>query len=111
MTFDIEDFINRVPHGITKQELGQMIYEEIRVAENTKVGFLDQATDNPEFYVDITRQLDFYINQLKTIYNRLAPTPIALDEEVFASEQPDIDKINELIKRIEDAERNRWSGI
>lgn len=110
MTFEITDFVNRVPYGISKQELGQMIYEEIRAAENTKVGFLDQATENPAFYVNISRQLDHYINSLKTIYNQLAPAPVAPDEEMYACQQAEIDQINELIARIEESERNRLTS-
>ena len=110
MNFEILEFIKKVPQGISRQALGQKIYEEIRNAENMKVGFLDQAFEKPEFYVDLSGQLDTYINHLKTLHNRLSPVPEHLDEELFTEQQPDIDQINKLIARIEEFERNRLTG-
>ena len=107
MHFTFSDFIKNIPEGIPKQELAVKIYEEIRAAENMKVGYLDQANENPEFYVNISRELDNYISNLKLFHNKLAPQPIALDQEVFKAEQADLEQIMQLVKRIEDAERNR----
>ncbi|MBJ6118275.1 hypothetical protein JAO76_08740 [Pontibacter sp. BT310] len=108
MNFEIKDFINNLPPQITRQELATLIYEEIRAAENMKVGYLDQATENPQFYVTITRQLDNYINNMKVLHNTLSPTVMALDQEVYSSEQTDLDQIMELAKRIEKMERDRF---
>ena len=110
MNFNIDDFIQGIPAGISKQELGTRIYEEVRAAENMKVGYLDQASENPEFYVNISRQLDTYINYLKMLHNRVSPTPIAPDQELFPAQQPEIEKIMKLIDRITKAEQNRISG-
>lgn len=110
MHFDINDFIDNLPPIISRQALGIRIYEEIRAAEEMKVGYLDQAKENPEFYVTITRQLDNYINILKILHNKLAPASFALDEEVYQAEQPDLDKIVALMERIEESERNRYSS-
>ncbi|MER2996713.1 hypothetical protein [Pontibacter populi] len=107
MHFDISDFIKNLPDQITRQELGTLIYKEIRAAENMKVAYLDQATENPEFYVNISRQLDGYIHLLKVFHNKVAPTPIAPDQELYKNEQPELDLITELMERIEESERNR----
>ncbi|WP_162426770.1 hypothetical protein [Pontibacter pudoricolor] len=107
MNFDISDFINNLPDQITRQDLGTSIYNEIRAAENMKVGYLDQATENPEFYVNISRQLDTYIHHLKVFHNKVAPAPIAIDQELYKNEQPDLDQITKLMERIEESERNR----
>lgn len=110
MHFDIQDFIRNIPEKITRQELGTLIYEEIRAAENMKVGYLDQANENPEFYVSMTRQLDKYIYYLKYLHNQVAPEPVALDQELYQSEQPDLDQITVLMKRIEESEKNRFKS-
>ncbi|MEJ8755590.1 hypothetical protein WG947_01165 [Pontibacter sp. H259] len=107
MHFNLADFVASIPEGITKQELGTLVYEEIRSAENLKVGYLDQAQENPDFYVNISRQIDYYINNLKLLHNKLAPTPVAPDQELYASEQADLEQIAALVERINESERNR----
>jgi hypothetical protein len=110
MHLDIQDFIRDLPENMTRQELGTLIYEEIRTAENMKVGYLDQANENPDFYVLITRQLDRYIFYLKYLHNQVAPEPVALDQELFPSEQPELDQISDLMKRIDESEKNRYKS-
>jgi len=102
MKFDINDFIDRLRRqALTKQEAGTRIYEEIRLAENTKVGFLDQAEENPDFYILISKEADQYITRLKVIHNKISPTPTALDQEMYQGEQQTIDLVMELIREIE----------
>lgn len=107
MNFDLKDFLNKLPANITRQELGVRIYEEIRAAENMKEGYLDQATENPAFYVDMSRTLDTFINKLKLLHNKVSPTPVAPDQEEFAAEQDDLEQIEALLKRVEQSEQNR----
>lgn len=101
MKFDINHFVGLLrEQPLTRQEAGLEIYEEIRRAENTKVGFLDQATENPDFYTRISREADSYIIRLKALHNSISPVPVAADQELYKAEQDTIDLIMELIKEL-----------
>ncbi|NDK55619.1 hypothetical protein [Pontibacter fetidus] len=75
-----------------------------------KVEYLDQANENPEFYVSMTHQLDKYIYHLKYLHNQVAPQPIAPDQELFASEQSKLDQITALMQRIAESEKKRFKS-
>ena len=108
MDFDFNKFMNALEQeGLSRQEAGMRIYQEVRKAENQKEGFLDQAQEHPEFYTQISRQIDNYVTLLKLAHNRLSPTPQEPDQELFLSEQPELERIEQLLERIEEAERRR----
>lgn len=89
----------------SRQIMGEMVYEEIRRAENIKVGFLDQAAEQQEFYILISREIDQYLTHLRNLHTKIAPVPQHLDQQAFASEQPDIDRTLRLMKELEERER------
>lgn len=85
-----------------------MIYHEIRMAENQKVGFLDQAVESPDFYKLLGSKVDNYITYLKVLHNKIRPTGSKEpDEQVY---QPDKDIINltmKLVRHLEQVEETR----
>ncbi len=105
MHFDFNQFMDALEQeGLSRQEAGMRIYQEVRKAENQKEGFLDQAQERPEFYLEISRQIDNYIALLKLAHNQLSPTPQELDQEVFPAEEPELERIKQLLERIKEAE-------
>ncbi|MFD3003955.1 hypothetical protein ACFS7Z_26600 [Pontibacter toksunensis] len=74
MHFDLDRFFDRLQEeALTRQQAKQAIHGEIRDAEAQKVAFLDQATENPEFYRFLNGQINRYILYLKVLYNRISP--------------------------------------
>lgn len=102
MHFDIDKFLEELAQqNLTNQQAGMVVYQEIRKAENQKVGFLDQSTENPAFYTLLASEVDSYITRLKGMHNELAPKPQELDQELYQQEQPAIDLTLKIIEEIE----------
>ena len=113
MDFDIEKFVDRLrKEAPTKQEAARIIYEEIRAAENQKVGFLDQATENPDFYKHVSSQSDSYMAYLKVMHNKFAPEGYQeVDERVYKLDKAIIDRTMELVKQLEQVEHGRKATL
>lgn len=73
MHFDIDKFFDRIQQeGLTKQEAGQAVIQEIQDAETQKVAFADQASLNPSFFKFLCGQIDSYITYLKVLHVRIS---------------------------------------
>ncbi|MCC9167922.1 hypothetical protein [Pontibacter harenae] len=109
MEFDFNRFLDRLEEkALSRQEAARMVYEEIRAAENQKIGFLDQAKENPLFYRDISSQIDNYITYLKVLHNKIAPhIREELDEQVYQTDKAVIDRTMELVAQLEQNEYGR----
>ncbi|MCC9169150.1 hypothetical protein [Pontibacter harenae] len=105
MEFDFNRFLDRLQgKALSKQEAARIVYDEIRAAENQKVGFLDQATENPQFYSDFSSQVDNYITCLKVLHNKISPhAHEKLDEKVYMTDKGIIDRTMELVQQLEQA--------
>ena len=74
MHFNIDRFFEGLQEeALTRQEACQAIYSEIEKAENQKIAFLDQATENPEFYRFLSGQINSYILYLEALRKRVSP--------------------------------------
>ncbi|MCP2043871.1 hypothetical protein [Pontibacter sp. HSC-36F09] len=109
MEFDYDKFLAELQaKELSKEEAAQAVYQEIRDAENQKAGFLDQATENPDFFTYIGSQVDSYITYLKVLHNEFTPQEhSAPDEQVY---RPDMDVINrtlELVQYLEKVEQDK----
>jgi predicted proteasome-type protease len=108
MEFDYDKFLKKLEkRALSKEEKAVEIYQEIRDAENQKAGFLDQATENPDFFTHIGSQVDSYITYLKVLYNELAPQEQTSDTQVYQQDKAIIDRTMELVKELEEVEKNR----
>jgi hypothetical protein len=109
MEFDYDKFLAGLQaKELSKEEAAQAIYQEIRDAENQKAGFLDQATENPDFFTYIGSQVDSYITYLKVLHNQLAPEgQYAPDEQVYRPDMAIINRTMELVQYLEKVEQDK----
>ncbi|MHC2992380.1 hypothetical protein OB13_12570 [Pontibacter sp. HJ8] len=108
MEFDYDKFLEKLEKkALSNEEASLEIYQEIRDAENQKASFLDQATENPDFMTHIGSQVDSYITYLKVLHNELAPQGLTPDTQVYQQDKDIIDRTMELVKELEEVEKNR----
>lgn len=109
MEFDYDKFLATLQsQDLSKEEAAQAVYQEIRDAENQKAGFLDQATENPDFFTYIGSQVDSYITYLKVLHNKIAPQgQCAPDAQVYQPDMATINRTLELVKYLEKVEQGK----
>ncbi len=111
MDFDYDAFLERLQKTATsKDEATQEVYNEIRKAEGQKVGFLNQAIENPDFYKYLSNQADSYITYLKVLHNKIAPDKNLNeqpDEQTYKQDAAFIDRTLVLVKHLEEIESKR----
>lgn len=108
MEFDYDKFLEKLEEkALSNEEALLEIYQEIRDAENQKAGFLDQATENPDFMTHIGSQVDSYITYLKVLHNELAPKGQTSYTQVYQQDKAIIDRTMELVKELEEVEKKR----
>jgi hypothetical protein len=109
MEFDYDKFLAELQaKELSKEEAVQAVYQEIRDAENQKAGFLDQATENPDFFTYIGSQVDSYITYLKVLHNQIAPQgQFAPDEQVYRPDMEVINRTLELVQYLEKVEQGK----
>ncbi|PVY38929.1 hypothetical protein [Pontibacter virosus] len=109
MEFDYDKFLVELQmQNLSKEEAAQVVYKEIRDAENQKAGFLDQATENPDFFTYIGSQVDSYITYLKVLHNKIAPQGhVAPDEQVYQPDMAVINRTLELVHYLEKVEQDK----
>ncbi len=109
MEFDYDKFLATLQtQDLSREEAALAVYQEIRKAENQKAGFLDQATENPDFYTYVGSQVDSYITYLKVLHNQIAlQGHTAPDEQVYQPDSAIINQTLELVKFLEQVEQER----
>lgn len=113
MHFDIDKFFDRLQEeGLSKQEASQAVCSEIRDAEGQRIAFLDQATENPEFYRFLSSQIDCYITCLKVLHSRIAPQGREeLDAQTYDTDKAVAYHTMRLVMQLEQLEIRRRGKI
>lgn len=112
MQFDIDKFFDRLQEqGLSKQEASKAVFKEIKDAENQKIAFLDQASENPDYFKLISHHIDNYIIYLKVLHNRIAPENQKLSgEQTYDTTKAVAYHTMNLIMQLEQLERRRFSN-
>lgn len=109
MDFNYDKFLAELQaEDLVPDEAAHKIYQEIRKAENQRASFLDQATENPDFYTNICSQVETYITYLKALHNKIAVKgQQAPDEQEYLPESQIINQTLELVKYLEEVEQHK----
>lgn len=109
MHFNIDRFFEGLQvEALSKQEACQAIYSEIENAETQKIAFLDQATENPEFYRFLISQINSYILYLKALRKRISPQDKeAPGEQEYDGSKAEAYHIMKLLMQLDQLEINR----
>ena len=113
MQFNIDKFFDRIQEEVlSKQEVCQAVSEEIKEAENQKISFVDQASENPEYFKFICNQIDCYILYLNVLKARIEPqckdTP---DDLEFDTDQAMTYYTMKLLLQLDQFERKKRSRV
>ncbi|WP_242919462.1 hypothetical protein [Pontibacter liquoris] len=113
MQFDIDKFFDRLQEqGLSKREASQAVFKEIKDAENQKIAFLDQASENPDYYKLISNHIDSYIIYLKVLHNRIAPHEQEMPEvQPYDTSKAVAYHTMNLLMQLEQLERSRFTKV
>ena len=87
MDLDISEFLTRLSsQPRSEKEIADLIYAEIRSAENQKIGFADEIDDQPAYVVEVIDKITTYIFQLQELERKLLLTHLPLDQQTAISD-------------------------
>src|SRR5688572_15286650 len=98
MQLDIYEFLEKLRHqNVSVEMAANEIYSEIKRAESLKVGFMEEARANPEYFAEVSGQIDTYVYQLQELEKQLNPLILPIDQQAALNDELLREKIGQYI--------------
>jgi hypothetical protein len=111
MEFEINKFLDSLhSQHLAGEAAAALIYEEIKKAENMKIGLMDDVASEPDYVAAVCGQIDTYIFQLQELEKELNPGNLPPDQQAALQDTEVRRRIGIFIGKLKKLDQDKQTG-